>query len=232
MDKTKNPMTSDKITTEMPTKFPDDCNDLGDSSLMEKEELNEKLMEYINRNNFWTDKTINQLGYSINLFTTVGIGFLGYLVTNRDKFPPLEFISGGDINCLLITYFTATFLIFFSIIIGFASVLSRLFDFRITRHISLTRKRFLSRTKSRKGLINSPIIDISKEKYCRSFWKNVFGKIEFIDESDFKNNKVPDKIEQLRKESKILGALTWEMHRCQIALFIIGTFLYGLTIFR
>lgn len=225
-------MKSDKITTQKPTISLDNSNDLDDSSLMGKEELKEKLKEYNSRNSYWTDKTINQLGYSINLFTTVGIGFLGYLVTNRDKFPPLEFISGGDINCLLITYFSAIFLIFSSIIIGFASVLCRLFDFRITRHISLTRKQFLSRKKSREGLINSPIIDISKEKYCKSFLKNVFGKIEFIDEDDFKNDQIIQKFENLRKESKILGALTWKMHSCQIALFIVGILLYGLTVFR
>ncbi len=222
---------SDKITTQIPTIYPSDKTDLDDLTFMEKEELKEKLKEYDSRNSYWTDKTINQLGYSINLFTTVGIAFLGYLVTNRDKFPPLEFGSAGDINCLLITYLSTIFFIFSSIIIGFASVLSRLFDFRITRHISLTRKRFLSRKKSREGLINSSIIDISKEKYCRSLWKSVFGKIEFINESDFENNKVPEKIEQLRKESKILGALTWRMHFCQIVLFAAGTFLYGLTVF-
>lgn len=192
-----------------------------------KEKHKEKLMEYINRTSFWTEKSINQLGYSINLFTTIGIGLLGYLIKNREQFP--RFICGGDFNLLLTFYFSSAFLIFISIFFGFISVLSRLGDFRISRHLSLTRKRFLSR---KNELINSKIIDISKEKCFKSFKKNVFGKIEFINEDDFGNNRLVEKFDQLRKESAILGDITWKMHKCQIVTFIIGSFLYLLTILR
>lgn len=199
---------------------------------MTKDEVTNKLNEYIDRSNFWTEKAISQFGYSINLFTTLGIGLFSYLITTREKFPKLKIIRCGDIDWIFVLYFSASILTFISIVLGFLSILSRLYDFRISRHLSLNRKRHLSRNKSNEGLINSKITDISNEKKFGIFIKNVFGKIDFITESDFEQKHVEKKFEQLRKESKILGAFSWTMHKYQIILFIIGIFLYGLTIFR
>ena len=192
-----------------------------------EEKLNDKLKEYINRNNFWSEKAINQFGYSLNLFTTIGIGLLGYLVTNREKFPSMEIVCCRDINWILVFYFSATSLTIFSIVFGFVAILSRLYDFRITRHLSLTRKRYLSRKKNKEGLFESKIIDISHESYFKSFKKNVFKEIDFINEYVFFI-----KFEQLRKDSKILGAIAWKMHRYQILFITSGLVLYGLTIMR
>jgi hypothetical protein len=199
---------------------------------MSKDDLNDKLNEYIKRSNFWSEKAINQFGYSINLFTTLGIGLLSYLITNREKFPELKFICCGNINWILVLYFSATILIFCSIVLGFLSILSRLYDFRISRHLSITRKRYFSENKSKNGFIKSEIIDISNERQFRTFKKNVFREIEFITESDFEQKHVIEKFKQLRKESKILGAFSWKMHKYQIISFIIGIFLYGLTVFK
>jgi len=197
---------------------------------MEKEELKNKLDEYTSRNNFWTDKAINQFGYSINLFTTIGIGLLGYLVTNRNKISKLEYIKDGDINYTLVFYYSSLIIIFISILFGFISILSRLYDFRITRHLALTRKRFLKRKKAKEGLIDSKIIDISKDNYCTVFRKNLFEKIEFINESHFENGNVPEQFEELRKSSKILGAISWKTHKIQILFFMIGILVLGFSV--
>lgn len=206
---------------------------------MTGEEYKEKLTEYINRNNFWTEKTVNQLGYSINLFTTVGIALLGYLVTNRNKFPKLEVSCEAEFNLILTIYITTIISIILSIGYGFKSILCRLFDFRVTRHLALSRKRYLSRNKDNsinknrsKGLIDSKTIDISELKHFPVFWKHLFGKIDFINESDFSNDNIVQKFDKLRKESKILGNTTWKCHRWQIALFLFAVVTYGLTILR
>ena len=207
--------------------------------LMTDTEFKDKLQEYINRNNFWTDKTITQLGYSINLFTTIGIAFLGYIITNRDKFPHLSFSRESEFSWILTLFLIGTFSIIMSIGFGFKAILSRLFDFRISRHLALTRKRFL--TKNRKkalsenrvvGLIDSKIIDVTNERNCPIFWKHILGKTEFVTESDFKESRVIEKYEKLRKESKILGNMTWKYHRFQIGLFFLGIVISGLTILR
>ncbi len=192
-----------------------------------EENTKEKLEKYTTRNRYWTEKTINQLGYSINLFTTLGVGLIGYLVTNREKFPKFEYIKGTCINYILMFYYISLILIFLSIILGFSAVLSRLYDFRLTRHLSITRKRFLQRKNT---IIDSKIVDISKEKYTKVFWSNVFGKTDFIRENHYENNKVIEQFEKLRKDKKILGAYTWRMHKLQIVIFIIGAFIFGLTV--
>lgn len=207
--------------------------------IMTETEFKDKLQEYINRNNFWTDKTITQLGYSINLFTTIGIALLGYIITHRDEFPHLSFSCDAEFSWILTLFLIGTISTVFSIGFGFASILSRLFDFRITRHLALTRKRFLTKNKEKAlsenrdlGLIDSKIIDISNERNYPVFKKNILGKSEFITENDFKESRVIDKFEKLRKESNILGDLTWKYHRYQIGLFFLGILTYGLTILR
>lgn len=189
---------------------------------MEKEELDKKLEEYANRNNFWTEKAITQFGYSLNLFTTISIALITYLLTNRDKFPKFEYIRGGDFNFTLIFYYSSLISIFFSILLGFISILSRLYDFRITRHLALTRKRYLSRIKTENGLINSKITDISKERYFKVLRKCLCCKIAFINETHFENSTVLSAFEDLRKTSKVLGAITWKTHKIQMLLFAFG----------
>ena len=207
--------------------------------IMTETEFKDKLQEYINRNNFWTEKTITQIGYSINLFTTTGIALLGYIIIHRDELPHLSFSYDAEFSWILTLFVLGTISIVFSIGFGFASVLSRLFDFRITRHLALTRKRFLTKNKEKVlsenrdlGLIDSKIIDISNERKYPIFKKHILGKFEFITENDFNESRVIDKFEKLRKESKILGNLTWKFHRNQIGFFFLGVITYGLTILR
>lgn len=206
---------------------------------MTESEYKEKLQEYISRNNLWTDRTITQLGYSINLFTTVGIAFLGYIITQRDKFPYLSFSCDSEFSWILSFFVVGTILTVSSIGLGFGSILSRLLDFRITRHLALSRKRFLTKNKEtvlnenrNMGLIDSKIIDISNERSYPVLKKHILGKTDFISEDDFKESKVIDKFAKLRKESKILGGMTWKYHRYQIGLFLLGVITYGLTILR
>jgi hypothetical protein len=205
--------------------------------IMTEDEYKNKLTEYINRYNFWTEKTINQLGYSVNLFTTLGIAFLIYLLKNNERLPHFDIRFDSVFNFALTSFISATLSIFLSIVCGFISILCRLLDFRITRHLALTRKRYLSKNKRevlnndrKSGLIDSKIINISNEKYFKILWKYLWGNVEFIKEGDFVASKVVEKFEKLRTESTIFGDFTWKSHICQIVLFLIGILLYGLTI--
>ncbi len=95
----------------------------------------EKETKYSERYRFWTDKAITQLGYSINLFTTVGIAFLGYLINGKSKFPQIEVFCGIKL------YHITVILIFLSVFAGFSAILSRLYDLRITRRIVYFKKK-------------------------------------------------------------------------------------------
>ena len=202
---------------------------------MTNDEFKDKLNEYNTRNIFWTDKAITQLGYSINLFTTVGISLLGYIVVNRDEFPSFDFSCGAKFSLLLTIYIFAILTLGFSVFFGFVSILSRLLDFRITRHLALTRKRCL--TKKNNISLNenkvTDLIDIADSRKCPIFKKHMLGNAQFILENDFNYPVlVKDKFEVLQKESKILGESTWICHKYQIGFLLLGTIIYCLTILR
>ncbi|UYN87612.1 MAG: hypothetical protein KIT51_04955 [Cyclobacteriaceae bacterium] len=208
---------------------------------MTEAELLYKKNEYSKRHSFWTAQALEQFGYSINLFTTITIGFLGYLVSIRDKFPDLQFYWDGEIHWPLVLYFSTLITLFISIAIGFVSILSRLTDFRISRHLSLTRKRLLSQKKNveedkiedKERLINSGISDTSKYSYYETFKNNVIKKIDFINQTDFKNiESMKEKFERLRAESRILGDITWAAHKTQIIFFLIAIFMYCITFIK
>lgn len=209
------------------------------SKNMEENEFSDKLQEYTDRNHFWTSQAILQLGYSINLLTTIGIAFLSYMITSKEKFPSISFSCSSEFSWFLTLYIIGMLLTIMSIGYGFKAVISRMLDFRITRHLALTRKRFLTRNKKEvleenrsAGLIDSKIIDISNERTWPVLWKNMRGETEFINEDDFRESRVKEKFENLRKEAKILGNLTWKSHRCQIYLLFFGIVAYGLTVLK
>lgn len=207
--------------------------------MMEKE-FKDKLQEYSKRHRFWTNASITQLGYSINLFTTVGIAFIGYIVSIRDNFSTLSISCNSQFNFTLALYILASLSTIFSIIMGFSAVFSRLVDFKITRQILFTRKRFLARiekkakTNRTKGLLEDKIIDISNERHIRLFLKYLRkDKQVIITEHDYRiKDSLKEKFHQLRKDAKVLGELTWRFHRLQILSFILAVTSLVITIIK
>lgn len=78
---------------------------------MTREEKNEKLKSYTERHNFWTNQVLNQFGFSINLFLTIGIAMIAYLVPQKKNYPKIIFnyhlpIHWGLTLYLIVTLFT------------------------------------------------------------------------------------------------------------------------------
>jgi hypothetical protein len=192
----------------------------------------DKRKEYDIRYSFWTEKAITQFGYSINLFTTIGISSLFYLLSKKEIFPTVIIKYSYQIDWKLLFYLLSILFILISIIYGFISISSRLYDFRITRHLSLSRKRFLNRSKSREdnGLIKDIIITTPKGKDWKYFKEIIFNDINFINEDDIINERAfLDKFREMQLKSNVLGKISWKAHKTQIIIFIIGLIFYGLT---
>ena len=191
-----------------------------------------KRKEYDIRYSFWTEKAITQFGYSINLFTTIGISSLFYLLSKKEIFPRVIIKYSYQIDWKLLFYLLSILFILISITYGFISIVSRLYDFRITRHLSLSRKRFLNRSKSREdnGLIKDIIITTPKGKDYKYFKEIIFNDINFINEDDIINKRAfLDKFQEMQLKSNVLGKISWKAHKTQIIIFIIGLIFYGLT---
>lgn len=194
---------------------------------------NNKIKEYDERYGFWTDKTLTQFGYSINLFTTIGISALGYVISLRNKFPELVFDFSTKVEWILTFYLFSVLCILTSVIFGFASIICRLYDFRLTRHLSLSRKRFLKRSKDRKdnGLILDEILNVPKGKNWKYFREIIFKQFSFINENDIKEKQsFLIKFKEIQLNSKVLGIISWKAHKIQILLFIFGIIFYGITV--
>lgn len=187
-----------------------------------------KLIEYSERNIRWSDNALRQLGYSINLFTTMGVSFLAYLTVNKDNFP--KFSLKGEFDLGLTLYLISLLFLFSSTLLGFISILSRLSDFRITRHITLIRKINLQKNKNPSDLSDNKILDLKNVNYYSIFNKNVICSPNFIIENDLKSDSLKSKFDELRKVAAVLGNLTWVMHKGQIFLLFAASVIFGFTV--
>ncbi|HEM48572.1 MAG TPA: hypothetical protein ENO27_00035 [Caldithrix sp.] len=196
---------------------------------MTESQLNNKLDEYTQRHRFWTNLVLNQFGFSLNLFITISIGFLGYLISTKDKYPEIVIDFNQSVNWNLVFYVFTLILVFISILSGSISIISRLYDLRLTRHIIWTRKAVFK--KLNKFLPDS-YINLKNESLIRTFIKVIFFKIEFIGEINADNfESIKLQFENIRKQSKILGRISWRAHKVQIVILVISVLIYGFTIF-
>lgn len=185
----------------------------------------EKIYEYSARHLFWTDKALTQLGFSINLFITIGITTLGYLIINKERFLISTVVYYYCINLKFI-YFASIFLTFTSIVFGCKAVISRLYDFRITRHIALVRKRALAR---RNKYLSDENVKTYPFDYYLVFLSLFCEKIGFIEDLDYMDKKLLlKKFLKLRIQALILGELTYIFHKIQIGLYLISVSLIAL----
>lgn len=191
---------------------------------MTKEEIKEKRNEYSERHKFWTGQAMSQLGYSINMFTVISIGLLTYLIADFDL-PSLLYLDFNyELNWKKILKIISVLLSFISVIFGLTSIISRLYDIRISRHILLTRKRVLN--KHGKTLAENTI-DLSSYSEFNNFIKTLILKIQFITVQNINNNAFDQKFDSLRIQSKLLGRVSWKSHKLQILCLFLTMVLYA-----
>ena len=197
---------------------------------MTEEEKNKKIKEYSERHRFWSNQVLTRFGYSINLFITIGIGFLWFLISNRDDFAELNFDKSASIDWNLTFYFSTILLVFSSVIIGSVSIISRLYDLRLTRHIVWTRKQTFKKLNK---LLPGSYIDLKGESLLKTFFIILFRDILFIKDTEQEDyQQIRSKFEIIRKQSKVLGRLSWKTHKIQIILLVISVLIYSLTILK
>ncbi len=204
-----------------------------------------KLKEYSERHRFWADQAVKQTTFSNNILLTISIAVLGYFFVNRGvvyKFIILDYAL--PINPPVALFVAGTLLITISIIFGLLVSFSRLYDFRLTRHILLTRKRAMEY-----GYIlpDGVLPDESLWQIVIGFLRIIFklGKYEILKADVMINiNEVFDcrkppfplhpsrelikKFNYLRSRSDSFGKLTHQILIWQLFLFGVGFCLYAI----
>lgn len=192
------------------------------------EEIN-KHNEYKQRQREWRDITVNQLSNVNTVLLTLSSGLFVWLLENNKsliKCTHIDFKESIHSNSFTFSL-TITFLAF-SILHGIAVLFSRLYDFRISRHLALTRQRFYFRHKK---LL--PFNNYGDFNFCdrlHALFNILFYKVDFIIPKEIavalQESKIPEKFSNLQKVSSILGTASWRWLKIQTFLFLLSGLLY------
>jgi hypothetical protein len=204
-----------------------------------------KLREYGARHRFWAGLAVKQTTFSNNILLTISIAVLGYFFVNRGVIYKVLVVDFAlPIYWPAALFVVGTLLILFSILFGLFVSFTRLFDFRLTRHILLTRKRAME------GCYLLPDDELPEESLCQSFI-GFFGIIfKFRKyrikkaEVKIKNSGISDcngppfnlhpskelieKFNYLRSRSDSFGNLTHRLLIWQLLFFAFGLCFYGI----
>lgn len=204
-----------------------------------------KLKEYSERHRFWADQAVKQTTFSNNILLTISIAVFGYFFVNRGVvYKSLTIDFSLPINHSVTFFVIGTSLVSISIMLGLFLSFTRLYDFRLTRHILLTRKRAMDKCYLLPGN------DLPEENFCQSiigFFCIIFRFDKFkIKKNEFKTKKysaedckgppfnlrpsksVRKKFNYLRMRSDSFGKLTHRLLICQLLFFALGLFSYAI----
>lgn len=194
--------------------------------------MNDKLAEYTQRHKEWRDISTTQLSAANNILVTISSGYL-ILIFEKARLSEFHIDINSNIDWGISIYFVSVLLTIFAIFLGVLVMINRLYDFRISRHIALTRKRIYKKYSEK--LPESSLGIISKWNILNEQLNIIFKKIDFIslDEIEsFKANKVAfeNKFNRLRRQSKVIGSIPHKWTKFQILLLLLSLTLYLISV--
>ena len=103
-----------------------------------------KHYDYQRRYQFWSERAVEQFSFSNNLLLTISIATIGYFYKEgKEEFKNLSiwWPYSGSFDLEATLFSIGTIFTGLSVIFGLVVTLARLYDFKLTRHITLIRKR-------------------------------------------------------------------------------------------
>lgn len=192
------------------------------------EDQENKKLDYKERHRFWAGHTLEQFGTANNFFLISGIALLGYLMKEFEKLGLFNF-GIENIDYYATALFFSICSIFLSILFGALTLLSRLYDLRLTRHINTIRIIAYSKEYDYKTF-KDEYIDIEKNrKICKMFfiltWKfigTLTSRNYFITNNNISEETIDNKFLELRKRALMLGRYSWISFNFQILWLLIS----------
>lgn len=192
--------------------------------------MTEELKDYSDRHKFWMQISLEQLSTTNNLLLTISTGFLAFCF-DKQSIKSIITDSTLSYNWSLLYYFASLGLIALSITLGIAVLFCRLYNFRISRHLVLTRKRVFKQYKG-EILIDNDLKDVNIFRRISTIFTIIFIELPFIDKTIindyFKDEKLKEKFNDLRQISKVLGSASWLWTKIQVLLFFSSVICYVL----
>lgn len=214
---------------------------------MTKEEI---MKSYLERENRWTNKTLEQLSFISNLLLTLSVGFLSFSYEKKVLNSISSTCNFKEIDWPLTFTIISVILISIAILTGLIVAINRLFDFRLTRNINQIRRRIykhanqtrLDETSPEKFNLFQQIIlpyqilfgirisikdntTTFKAKYCelQISIENCKG---YLNSNEEIKTKLRRDFRALRNIAHNLGLNTWNMTFAQIILFAVSIICY------
>lgn len=186
--------------------------------------MGDKLNEYKQRQKEWRNISTAQLSYANNILLTLSTGLLVFAIGNRKEKIQFGFSTSIDWADTLFT--VSIIFMCASILYGTAVLFCRLYDFRISRHMALTRQRFYKNKKNNEnGLLPDNFQkDLNYAKKITVFWETLLCKIDFI--QDVKPNCINKKFIALGEKIAVLGNASWIWTKYQVLFFLLSGLLY------
>jgi hypothetical protein len=142
--------------------------------------------EYRERHRFWADKTLTQFGFANNFFLFVAIGILGFILKEIESKTQIN-ITLQNIDWKITLSRVSAILSFSSISCGSITMLSRLFDLRLTRHINTIRIKALETNVSADLIVD--YTSIEGMPMLTTFFDTLTSRHYFITDSEIKDDE-------------------------------------------
>src|SRR5690606_32192830 len=169
--------------------------------------MTDKNQDYKERHKEWRKISVTQLSNTNNILLTISAGLLAFCF-DKELFKKIHLDTTQGIYWTHFFYVAAIISLALSMAFGIGVLFSRLYDFRISRHLSLTRKRLY--TKKQELLPDHDLGDINMCDRLTGIFQVLFIKLPFITKTDIDNfqsgGELTTKFNSLRRLSKILGS--------------------------
>jgi len=195
--------------------------------------MSDETTKYIERHRTWQDKAIEQLSFANNFLLAISTGFMAYVV-DKKLLSGIKFClhRSWEMDKSLTFYSISLAFNILSIVTGIFVLISRLYDFRLSRHITLVRQRFYIMNNENISLENKNAAilshtDFDPPNFCqriKTIFKLLFVKIRFLNKSEIetlKANFPNEKFKKIREFSYRLGFVSWKWTKLQGVYFMI-----------
>lgn len=164
----------------------------------------------------WRDIAVTQLSNANNTILGFSTGFIVFCL-DKCKIISFGINLSSKFDKPKLFFGLCLFSLLLSILYGISVLISRLYDFRITRHINLTRMR---------SKIELDYDEFDKTNTCNrinALFQIIFKEIPFISRVKAQVLELKDEgFNKLRKLSFVLGEATWVWLKFQVFYFLLG----------
>jgi hypothetical protein len=196
---------------------------------IKKKKIRDK-SRYDERHRFWTEQALNQFGTASNFFFVISLGFLAFLFDKKQIRNLLHFDSNLIFDFSKFWFVLSILLALSSLIASALTILSRLHDLRLTRHILTIRKKSNDLKSIRFDDGHKDLKEYTLKKLVGNFISTLAKDDYFISDEDIKDpHVIYYKFEQLRLRTLLLARLSWLTFNRQIIYLIFSLILYAIS---